>query len=129
MAYATIEQVELGFRALETAEYDKCSTLLDEAAVIIDAYNKSASADAKMVVSCRMVRRALGEANAQLVPMGASQGSASAGGYSQSWTIGSGGSIGELYLNKIDKNLLGTGNRACTISPLEGMVTAYDQRN
>ena len=129
MAYATVSSVEAGFHSLSTAEAAKCDALLDEAAVIIDAYNASASIEIKEVVSCRMVRRALGEADVQLVPMGASQGSASAGGYSQSWTIGSGGSVGELYLNKIDKNLLGTGNRACTISPLEGMVTAYDQRN
>ena len=125
--YATTSEVEAGYRTLNNAELSKCSTLLGEAAVIIDAYNRYAGNDVKRVVSCRMVRRALGEADAQLVPMGASQGSASAGGYSQSWTIGSGGSVGELYLSKLDKKLLGTGDRAATISPVEGMVVAYDQ--
>lgn len=126
MAYATAAEVEAGFRTLEIDEIEKCTALLDEAAVIIDVYNKDASDDAKRVVSCRMVRRALGEADAQLVPMGASQGSASAGGYSQSWTIGAGGSVGELYLSKVEKKMLGTGDRIGTVSPLEGMVPAYD---
>lgn len=126
MAYATVEEVEAGFRSLGPDDIQKCSALLDEAAVIIDAYNDSASADVKKVVSCRMVRRALGEADAQMIPMGASQGSASAGGYSQSWTIGAGGSVGELYLSKVDKKLLGAGNRIGTVSPLEDMVVVND---
>lgn len=123
MAYATIEDVEAGFKVLSSEDREKCSALLDEAAVIIDSYNAEAPADAKKVVSCRMVRRAIEEADVQFVPMGASQGSATAGGYSQSWTIGTGGSIGELYLSKIEKKLLGIGDRIGAISPLEGMVT------
>ena len=124
MEYATVAEVEAGFRPLDTEEVLKCTALLEEAAVIIDAYNASASDDAKRVVSCRMVRRAIGETDAQVVPMGATQGSASAGGYSQSWTISSGGSVGELYLSRVDKKLLGAGDRACTVSPLEGMVAS-----
>lgn len=126
MTYATVAEVEAGFRALKTDEIDKCAALLDEAAVIIDVYNSDAAADTRRIVSCRMVRRALGEADAQLVPMGATQGSATAGGYSQSWTIGTGGSVGELYLSRIEKKMLGTGEKIGTISPLEGMVAAYD---
>lgn len=127
MAYATTEEVAAGFRELSEDETAKCAALLEEAAVIIDAYNSGAGGDAKRVVSCRMVRRAIGEADVQLAPMGASQGSASAGGYSQSWTIGTGGSIGELYLSRIEKKLLGVGDRMGTVSPLEGMVVTYDQ--
>lgn len=126
MAYATVSEVEAGFRPLDSAEASKCSALLEEAAVIIDACNADASEAAKRVVSCRMVRRALGEADAQMIPMGASQGSASAGGYSQSWTIGAGGSVGELYLSKVDKKILGAGNRIGTVSPLEEMVIVND---
>lgn len=129
MAYATIAEVEAGFRTLDAQETAKCTALLEEAAVIIDACNSAASADAKKVVSCRMVRRAVGETDAQLVPMGATQGSASAGGYSQSWAINAGGSIGELYLSKTEKKLLGVGNLIGTVSPLEGMVMACDQGN
>ena len=54
--------------------------------------------------------------------MGASQGSMSALGYSQSWTIGSGGSTGELYLAKTDKILLGMGNQIGAYSPAEWLV-------
>ena len=105
MAYATVAQVAAGFRPLTTEEQSVCSTLLDEAAVIIDAYNAEASASNKQVVSCRMVRRAIGAGDAS-VPMGATQGSMTAGPYSQSWTI-SNGSTGELYLGKLDRKLLG----------------------
>lgn len=105
MAYATVAQVAAGFRPLTEQEQSVCSALLDEAAIIIDAYNSQASADAKQVVSCRIVRRAIGAGDAS-VPMGATQGSMTAGPYSQSWTM-SNGSTGELYLGKLEKTLLG----------------------
>lgn len=124
MAYATTEEVAAGFRTLTSSELTKCAALLEEAAVIIDAFNEAADDDIKKVVSCRMVRRGIGESDVQMVPMGATQGSASAGGYSQSWTIGTGGGVGELYLSKTDKQLLGLGDRIGTVSPLEGLVTA-----
>lgn len=129
MTYAAVEEVENGFRELKDEERFKCASLLEEAAVIIDAYNRHASCRTKRVVSCRMVRRAIGEADAQMIPMGATQGSAAAGGYSQSWTFGSSGGVGELYLEKVEKKLLGTGDRIGTISPLEEMVMAYDHWN
>ena len=53
MAYATVEQVEDGFRELKPDETSVCTALLDEAAIIIDAYNVDAPADVKRVVSCR----------------------------------------------------------------------------
>ena len=124
MAYATTEEVAAGFRSLNSEELSKCAALLEEAAVIIDTFNADAEDDVKKVVSCRMVRRGIGEGDVQMIPMGATQGSASAGGYSQSWTIGTGGGAGELYLSKTDKQLLGLGSRIGTISPLEGLVRA-----
>ena len=53
-------------------------------------------------------------------PMGATQGTATALGYSQSWTM-SGGSSGELYLSKLEKKLLGVGSRVGARSPLEDL--------
>ena len=53
--------------------------------------------------------------------MGATQGSMSALGYSQSWTIGS-GTVGELYLSKLEKKLLGTGDKIGSRSPAEDLV-------
>ena len=52
--------------------------------------------------------------------MGATQGSMSALGYAQSWTM-QGGSSGELYLGKTDRQLRGIGNRIGAHSPLEDM--------
>lgn len=125
MSYATVEDVEAGFRTLSEDERPKCSALLDEAALIIDSYNKDAQEDAKKVVSCRMVRRQLydGDVGGVTYPMGATQGTASALGYSQSWTMG-GGSSGELYLSKLEKKLLGVGDRIGSRSPLEGLCNA-----
>lgn len=119
MAYATVADVEAGFRDLDTDEETRCADLLDEAAIIIDAYNVNADPDCKKLVSCRMVRREFDEST---VPIGASQGTMSAGGYSQSWTLGSGGSTGELYLGKIDKKLLGVGNAIGSYSPVQELV-------
>lgn len=126
MRYATVEDVEAGFRLLSDDEKTLCDELLDEAGVVIDAYNKSASEERKQLVSCRMVRRQLdagpGAAqNAVTFPMGASQGSASALGYSQTWTM-SGGSVGELYLSKLEKKLLGVGDKIGARSPVEDLT-------
>lgn len=121
MLYATAEDVAAGFRNLSDDERGRCVSLLEEAAVIIDAYSAGADADRKKLVSCRMVRRILGGGNdAPLYPLGSTQGSVSAMGYSQSWTMGS-GSAGELYLSKLEKKLLGVGNRIGARSPLEGL--------
>lgn len=124
--YATVSDVEAGFRDLTADEESICEALLEEAAVIIDAYNINATDDAKRVVSCRMVRRAIGDGEgSQALPIGATQGSIAAGGYSQSWTI-SGGSTGELYLGRIEKRLLGVGNSIGSYSPLEEKVVSFN---
>lgn len=115
-SYATVEDVQAGFRYLPSDELAKCAALLEEAAVLIDTVAKGASNDAKKVVSCRIVRRSLGDGTDASVPIGATQGSVSALGYSQSWTI-SNGSAGELYLGKTDKILLGLGNKLGTSNP------------
>lgn len=122
MAYATISEVqERMTRALTADEQSVCSALLEDAAVIIDAYNSEASEQAKTIVSCRMVIRAIGDGTDAGIPMGATQGSMSALGYSQSWTIGS-GTAGELYLSKLEKKLLGTGDKIGSRSPAEDLV-------
>ena len=123
MAYATADNIQSRMtRTLSESERTVCNALLGDAAVIIDSFNRHATAEAKNVVSCRMVMRALGDGNASGVPMGATQGSMSGLGYSQSWTIGSGGATGEIYLSKLDKQILGTGNGIGTYSPVEELV-------
>lgn len=124
--YAEIADVEAGFRPLSEDEQARCAALLDEAGVIIDAYNSEAGADAKRLVSCRMVRRQLGMGDgdeAVTFPVGSTQGTASALGYSQSWTI-SGGSAGELYISKLEKKLLGAGSQIGSYSPVEALCYA-----
>lgn len=116
-AYATVADVQARMtRQMTVEEQVICPTLLDDAKVIIDSTKTSASADAKKVVSCRMVMRTIGDGNDISIPMGATQGSQSALGYSQSWTIGS-GSAGELYLSKSDKALLGISNKIGISNP------------
>lgn len=122
MAYATISDVRDRLsRELSSEEVQLCVTLLDDAAVLIDSVAPAASADAKMVVSCRMVIRAVGSGGQSGIPIGATQGSMAALGYTQSWTIGS-GSTGELYLSKTERQLLGCGNRIGSYSPVEALV-------
>ena len=121
--YATYEDVQkrLG-RTFDTTEIDICNMLLQRAALEIDAYNDQASADAKKSVSIEAVARAMNETND--VPMGASQGSMSALGYSQSWTMPNGGSVGSVYLSKSDKKLLGIGNSIGASNPLSFITRA-----
>ena len=121
--YATYEDVQkrLG-RTFDTTEKDICDVLLERAALEIDAYNDQASADAKKSVSVEAVARAMNETSD--VPMGASQGSMSALGYSQSWTMPNGGSVGSVYLSKSDKKLLGVGNSIGASNPLSFITRA-----
>ena len=106
MTYATVEDVLSRTTATFTNDEQRViETLLGDAGLLIDAYNANADPDAKNTVSCNMVLRVVGESDGY--PIGATQGSMAAGGYSQSWTIGSGGSARELYLSKTDKRLLG----------------------
>ena len=122
MAYATYEDVQARIsRTLTTDEQAICTTLLGDAAAIIDNFNSAAASDTKKIVSCRMVIRAM-TADGSDIPTGATQGSMSALGYSQSWTVGSGGSVGELYLSKLDKQLLGRSNLIGSYSPVQELV-------
>lgn len=126
-AYATVSDVQARLTyTMDTAQSNLCSTLLDDAAVMIDAVAFSASADAKKIVSCRMVIRAMGDGSGDGVPLGATQGSMSALGYTQSWTIGSGGGSGELYLGKADRQLLGLSNSVGSYSPVMELVPVQD---
>lgn len=120
MAYATASDVEARTtREFSRTELDVITSLLEDAAILIDAYNADASVEAKQVVSCRIVLRAMAAGDAYGVPMGAMQGSMTAGPYTQSWTVGSGGATGELYLGRTEKALLGSGSKIGVVSPYE----------
>lgn len=121
--YATYEDVQkrLG-QTFDTTQIDICDILLERAALEIDSYNANATADAKKSVSVEAVARAMNETSD--IPMGASQGSMSALGYSQSWTMSSGGTVGSVYLSKSDKRLLGVGNQIGASNPLSVLMRA-----
>ena len=121
MAYATVQELQARMqRELTETEQNICEALLEDASVIIDAYNENAKPEAKRLVSLRMVRRSIGDGTADM-PIGATQGSMSALGYSQSWTIGS-GTVGELYIGKEDKKLLGASNKIGSYSPTQELA-------
>lgn len=117
MSYAMIEDVEKRCRRLlSEKEKEVCEMLLEDAAVIVDSYNENAKEEAKKLVSCNMVIRVLGDGGSTKMPIGSTQGTMSALGYSQTFTMGNGGA-GELYLTKLDKKILGTGRKIGFVSP------------
>ena len=121
MAYATALDVQERMASdLTDEQFNICFVLLEDVAVLIDAYKADASDAAKKVVSCSVVSRALSSTGDVGIPVGATQGSASAMGYSQSWTI-TNGATGELYLSRTEKKMLGAGNSIGSHSPLEDM--------
>ena len=123
--YASVQDVQDRMtRTMTEVEQAVCEKLLEDAAVVIDAYNANAATDAKKVVSCRMVTRAVGDGDAGGYPLGATQGSMTALGYTQSWTMSGGGSSGELYLGKLEKKLLGVGDAIGSYSPTQELVSA-----
>ena len=123
-AYATVADVQSRMsHDMTEQEQAICSILLDDAGVMIDSFAPDANDDAKKVVSCRMVIRAMGDLDGgSQVPVGATQGSMSALGYSQSWTFGATGGTGELYLGKLEKQLLGLGNKIGSYSPVQELA-------
>ena len=96
-----------------------CEALLSDAAVIIDTYGLYASPEAKEIVSCNMVLRAISAGDDTMTPLGATQGTVSALGYSQTWTVSGGGSVGELYLTKVEKRMLGCNSKIGASNPYD----------
>lgn len=122
MAYATVEEVKARMtKDLTEKEQTICAALLDDVALLIDNINDKATADAKKAVSCRVVSRIMSSGADNNIPIGASQGSMQALGYAQSWSMGSSGAVGELYLTKAEKQMLGAGNRIGSHSPVEDL--------
>ena len=121
MAYATVSDVQARMTTtMSETQQIVCGNLLDDAAIIIDAYNINASTDKKKLVSIRMVQRAINVDPD--IPLGATQGSMSALGYSSSFTMGTNTSVGELYLSKLEKEILGRSNVLGCKSVIENLV-------
>lgn len=123
MAYATYEDVEARWRQLSTDEQERCSTLLDDAAAILDSFVKvdesdDAQAELLNVVSCNMVIRAMSSAADMF---GVSQQSMTAGPYTQQWTYKN--PSGDMYLTKMEKQLLGISSGY--IGSVQARVSGY----
>ena len=126
MAYAEFADIQgRSQRDISASEQEYIETLLEDAAIIIDTFAPDADADAKKIVSIRMVMRSVGDGEgAMSFPLGTTQGSMAALGYSQSFTVGAaGGGVGELYLTKLEKQMLGiVSNKIGSYSPLQDMT-------
>lgn len=107
MAYATVSDLEARWRALTADEEGRASVLLDDAAAILDTLSVFDSSDPNVaanlkMVSCNMVIRAM---SSSADTVGMSQGSMTAGPYTQSWTFAN--PSGDMYLTRMEKRLLG----------------------
>lgn len=123
-AYANVADVQkYMMHQMTEREQEICAQYLESAAVMIDCVAPGADSDAKNVVSCRMVLRVMPtDDSGSQIPVGATQGSMSALGYSQSWTFGSNGGTGELYIGKADRQILGLGNKIGSYSPVQELA-------
>ena len=75
-------------------------------------------------MSCNMVIRTLGSRE-EGVPIGTTQTTTTAMVYSQTWTNANGS--GELYLTKLDKKILGVGNRIGYTNPYSGLIQTEEE--
>ena len=130
MGYATVTDVQYRMSTeMSAAEQAVCENLLDDAAAIIDTFAPDADADAKKFVSIRMVIRSLDTSSDGGFPIGTTQGSQSALGYSASFALSSGSGYGELYLSKLEKQMLGIiSNKIGSRSPVEHIPECAEPR-
>lgn len=120
--YASLKDLEIRLgRTLTESEKGTTTMLLEDAGAMIDAMAPNACPENKKVVSCRIVMRVI-NGDQESYPMGASQGSQTALGYTQQWTMPSGGSFGELYISKADRRLLGLGDQIGSYSPTQELA-------
>lgn len=107
MAYATVDDLEARFGALSEGERSIAAVLLGDAAVYLDSLvavdpANDHQANALMVVSCNMVRRAMQQSVSAL---GIEQATASMGPFSQTAQFSN--PSGGLYVSAAEKALLG----------------------
>lgn len=105
MAYASHSDIEARWRELSATEEAQADTLCADASAIIDSLVTVGNDKLELakVVVCNMVIRAM--SSAQSDNFGLSQGSMTAGVYTQSWSYAN--PSGDMYLTKLDKQMLG----------------------
>ncbi len=110
MAYATVADLEARWRELTDAEATQAETMLEDAALIIDAFatidpEDEVALDRAKYVSCAMVERAMMAAASD--GFGVNNMSATMGPFTQQVTYAN--PNGDLYLTSTEKKLLGIG--------------------
>lgn len=129
MAYATVSDLAARWRALSADELGRAAALLDDAAVEIDAFDgfpddhehDERQLAARLVVSCRMVKRAMQAGDGPAV----TQQSETRGPFGAQVTYAN--PMGDVYLTKADRRLLaGRGGlpRAGSVSFLDAAPEA-----
>lgn len=109
MAYATVEDLEARWRPLTPDEQARAGVLLGDAAVRLDAECSHsdpptvAELEARKIVSCEMVKRAMASAGG----VGVTSIQQGAGPYQETTQFAN--PTGDLYLAKGDRALLGCG--------------------
>ena len=123
MAFATYEDIEARWRTLTADEQTRATTLLDDAAVmlnrlvVVDASDME-QADALKIVSCNKVLRSMVAASSDA--FGVDELQATMGPFGQ--TAHFANPSGDMYLTKLDKRLLGvTGGKGRILHPAYGV--------
>lgn len=111
MAYATVDDLEARWHALDGDEADRAEVLLEDAAAMLDALVEVDPEDEKQanllkIVSCSMVTRAM--LSAESDAYGVSQLDYGMGPFSQAAHFAN--PNGDLYITAQEKRLLGIGS-------------------
>lgn len=116
--YATVAELEARWRTLSTDEQARATVLLADAAVRIDAECPPdavppSDADARKIVSCEMVKRAMAVGMDGVGVTSVQQG---AGPYQETRQFSN--PTGDMYLTKADKRLLKCGGAQAFTVPM-----------
>lgn len=108
MAYADVTDLEERWRELSEDEQARAAVLLDDASAMLASMATVDDSDQQQasilrIVCCNMVIRVM--APGVDASFGATNGSMTGGPYTQSWTYGA--PVGDLYLTKAEKAMLG----------------------
>lgn len=111
MAFATVADLEARWRTLTSEEKTLAATLLDDAAVKLSAWvieDDELQAAKLKIVSCDMVKRAMKAGESDMADV--EEMSATMGPFGR--TVRFSAQVGELYVTKQEKKLLGGGSCA-----------------
>lgn len=121
MAYATVADLKARWRTLTSDEQSRAAVLLGDAAVRLDVLCPPSDAptenelDARKIVSCEMVKRAMATPGGT-DGVGVASSQSGAGPFQQ--TLQFSNPSGDLYVTKSDRALLGCGNQVAFTFPM-----------